>query len=1359
MAIRGKERRPGRRRGLLFLGLVSLGVVGSLVAIAASNPSASATASERSSDLEIKRSNAGRTDSGQPAYQGENPSNNLQLTFNPSGLHVAPRGARASEWSVDLAYSGMGSRGASAPPGVATLSASANRVDYDFGDLKQWYLNAEDAVELGFTILAAPHDAAAVGDAPLTLDLSVSGELRPRYDKPGYFVDLVSPDGESALRFGALRVTDAKGATLQTRLEARPGTPEGSAPGIRITIDAVDPAYPVVIGAALRSGVPSHPVPATVPGGGSGEMVGSPVTLGEGITESVSEIMARQESSRPAGPPRPRETHHEFEFELDLQEDPSAPAASHWPPWNPVTSTPKSTSTRIELPNLPQALGTSFKATDVNESGFIPPDSMGEIGPTQIVVHVNGRIKTFTKAGAPDGALNATDATFWNSVAPGVPPGTNAGISDPEVRYDRLSGRWFLLGITIAEAANNKIVLAVSSGPTIASQASFTFFSFPVGTPSPSDATSFCDYPSLGIDANALYTGCNMFTAAGAFRWTSAFVIRKSSIIGGGPMVVTGFANITGGCGVTTACTTAPCTVNAGPYAPRGVDNDDPQATEGYFIGSDLCFLSRVEIRRVSNPGGTPTLSSNIPLATITSTNMSAQQASGSTTNVDPSDSRLFMAAIHKNKLTGVSSLWTALSVETTTACVGSGTGGTRRIGARWHEIGNLTATPSVTQSGTLCTTATGANSLNSQRGFLYPSVVETGQGHVALAASFASASEFVGVASAGRLRTDPAAGTRSPESIVLNGAAAYTINDTGGRNRWGDYSITRVDPNDDQTVWTFQEYADTPANTWSVRVAQLLAPPPPVLASATPVCTGLASTTTTITGTDNCTAASCTNGLCTGGGTCPEFFDPGPDTGGPGFASHITASVTGGVGVNPFPATNIVLPGSPSTSRVLQATLSLNTTGASAGAQNITITNPDGQSTTGLGLLTVNPTPATPGATSNSPICAGAALQLNAPTVAGATYSWTGPNGFASSLQNPTIPGATAAATGVYSVAVTVSGCASSPGTTSATVIATGGSCTDNSLCTTGDTCQAGGSCSGAPVTCSPLDTCHDAGTCNSGTGLCSNPPKPDGATCSDGNACTQTDTCQSGSCSGSNPVVCSASDQCHDAGTCDTGSGICSDPPKADGSACTDANACTQSDSCQAGTCTGSNPVICSASDACHDAGVCDTGSGICSNPAKPDGASCEDGNPCTLPDTCQAGACQAGPPTDLDGDSHVNSSCGGDDCSDVNPFVWQPAADVTNLTVTNVSPADVAWDSQGISAGPETAYDLVSGSLGPGTGILFSAASCLQPAGPASYADGRPDPATGESFWYLARAANSCGVGTYGSASRDSDIPPCP
>src|SRR5205814_339943 len=68
-------------------------------------------------------------------------------------------------------------------------------------------------------------------------------------------------------------------------------------------------------------------------------------------------------------------------------------------------------------------------------------------------------------------------------------------------------------------------------------------------------------------------------------------------------------------------------------------------------------------------------------------------------------------------------------------------------------------------------------------------------------------------------------------------------------------------------------------------------------------------------------------------------------------------------------------------------------------------------------------------------PYCQGATIQLSTPLVSGATYSWTGPNGFTSSQQNPTRSGATTADAGTYSVTITVSGCTSAAGTTSVVV------------------------------------------------------------------------------------------------------------------------------------------------------------------------------------------------------------------------------------------------------------------------------------------------------------------------------------
>jgi hypothetical protein len=139
----------------------------------------------------------------------------------------------------------------------------------------------------------------------------------------------------------------------------------------------------------------------------------------------------------------------------------------------------------------------------------------------------------------------------------------------------------------------------------------------------------------------------------------------------------------------------------------------------------------------------------------------------------------------------------------------------------------------------------------------------------------------------------------------------------------WGPYSQTVVDPNDDQTFWTFQHFADA-ANSNGIRVARILAPPPATPATAAAaVAPGLASATVTIMGTSSSGSA---------------FFDPGA-----GFQNRISASVSGGVTVNSVSYVN------PTT-----VSLNLSTVGAAIGSKTVTITNPDGQSALGTGILTV---------------------------------------------------------------------------------------------------------------------------------------------------------------------------------------------------------------------------------------------------------------------------------------------------------------------------------------------------------------------------------------------------------------------
>ncbi len=105
------------------------------------------------------------------------------------------------------------------------------------------------------------------------------------------------------------------------------------------------------------------------------------------------------------------------------------------------------------------------------------------------------------------------------------------------------------------------------------------------------------------------------------------------------------------------------------------------------------------------------------------------------------------------------------------------------------------------------------------------------------------------------------------------------------------------------------------------------------------------------------------------------------------------------------------------------------------SGNYSLTVTVNGCTSAAGITSATVSPLPASPVAGSNGPLCAGQNLSLTSSTIAGATYSWTGPNSFTSTIQNPTIVGATTLAAGVYSVDATVGGCSGPIGTVNVVV------------------------------------------------------------------------------------------------------------------------------------------------------------------------------------------------------------------------------------------------------------------------------------------------------------------------------------
>ena len=642
------------------------------------------------------------------------------------------------------------------------------------------------------------------------------------------------------------------------------------------------------------------------------ETIGVPWVGDAGVTETTTDIMTRAEGyKRPPKLPwqtpkkRPR---GRVNFENLLASPDSQPSVV-----NPGdgSASPASLTT-----------GLSFTGATLFDTSAFPPDSMGTAGPSQYIVAVNGRIRSFNKqTGAADGVLDVNPDVFFSSVM--TPPVENNFTSDPRIRYDRLSGRWFLIIIDVpgqSGALPNRIMIAVSDSGVITPSTVWTFYQFQHDLVTPTSNTDngkFADYPTLGIDANALYIGVNLFgtRGQGSFANTTAFVVRKSSLLNGGPLVATAFRALV---------SNSPN--QGGPYTPQGVDNYDPNATEGYFIGVDASFYGKLKLRRVSDPGGTPTLSGNINLdVPITGNTINVPHlgnTNGASGYLDGLDYRLLAAHIRNGKL------WTAANIAVNNT--GSPSGTDTRMGIRWYELGNLATgqTPTVLQSGTLYHPS--AANTTDQRSYWMGSIMVSGQGHALMGFSVAGQNEYANAGYAGRHVNDPAGTLRTP---VLYTASASSYNPpsnpggAGGR-RWGDYTYTCLDPNDDMTMWTIQEWCNA-QNIYAVQVVKVLAPPPASPASCVPAALnqGVASVNVTLTGTSTGDSG---------------FFDPGP-----GFSNRIAAAVSGtGVTVNSIIYNN------PTT-----LTLNLSVAGnAPAGVRTVTVTNPDGQSVaSSSGILTIN--------------------------------------------------------------------------------------------------------------------------------------------------------------------------------------------------------------------------------------------------------------------------------------------------------------------------------------------------------------------------------------------------------------------
>ena len=172
---------------------------------------------------------------------------------------------------------------------------------------------------------------------------------------------------------------------------------------------------------------------------------------------------------------------------------------------------------------------------------------------------------------------------------------------------------------------------------------------------------------------------------------------------------------------------------------------------------------------------------------------------------------------------------------------------------------------------------------------------------------------------------------------------------------------------------------------------------------------------------------------------------------------------------------------------------------------------------------------------------------------------------------------------------------------------------CNDGDLCTTGDHCQLGECAGGGNLVCVDGNVCT-ADQCDPEVGC---QFVPNSAACDDGNPCTLGDHCSSAVCKATSTLGCDDGNPCTaDGCTPDDG---CLHLP-AEGS-CNDGDVCTINDSCVGGECSGGVELNCDDGDPCTE-DACAEGLGCLHNPLTD--VECDDSDPCTVTDSCVVGEC---------------------------------------------------------------------------------------------------------------------------------------
>jgi uncharacterized repeat protein (TIGR01451 family) len=404
--------------------------------------------------------------------------------------------------------------------------------------------------------------------------------------------------------------------------------------------------------------------------------------------------------------------------------------------------------------------------------------------------------------------------SFWTTLG-------DPNAFDPHIVYDSAGNRWVFVAAANAGQASSKTLVAVSqtSDPT----GDWTLGSIAADA----SGQNWVDYPGLGINKNWIVVTVNIFSG-NSFKNATIYACDKAQMYAGGPLSCSTWTNTSG--------SFQPAVT----YDPALSTMYLVQNWNGNFHGSGYHRLSAI-----TGAVGSEVLTFATFFPSVTSTwsaigSVNFAPQLGSASKIHNGDTRM-LKALYRN-----GSLWCSQTVFLPTAAP-------TRASVQWWQINPATGT--VQQFGRV-DDSTGANF------FAYPTIAVNKNDDVLIGYSSFSATKYAEADFSFRYGTDTP-NTLQPMTLMKAGEAPYYKTYGGTLNRWGDYSSTVVDPVDDFTLWTIQEYATTPGGgfdrwaTWWSKVTPAVADMTITKTHSGNFTQGQTGATYTITATNSGTAAT----------------------------------------------------------------------------------------------------------------------------------------------------------------------------------------------------------------------------------------------------------------------------------------------------------------------------------------------------------------------------------------------------------------------------------------------------------------------------------------------------------------------